>query len=603
MPQDSFDTDDLTTRAARTRYSVLFLAVCAVVAFYAWSVAPGESLFGKFDGAGSYYNLLSKGFKSGHLSLPVEVPAGVLKLKNPYDPRQNAPFGMHDVSYYKGRFYLYFGPAPALVLYGPFSALTGLDLNDRQAVFLFCSAAFIASCLLLSKIRRDHFPEAGIAQELGGIVAIGLVTMVPDLLRRQEVYEVAVSSAHAFFTFSILCLYLSLQSRPRLAWLALASVCYGLAIASRPTYLFGAVCLLAPAFLVADSSADPEPRKDRRVIAPLCAGLIPVAVLIGGVLVYNDLRFDSPFEFGYHFAFSGANESTSTHFSASFCWFNCRVYLFEPAHLSAYFPFVRVISPPTAPPGYMGVEDPYGILPNIPFVVLALAAPLAFRQRHALKIFASAVFFSSLATAAVIFTFQFAANRYMVDFLPGFVILSVVGFWALGERLAGPARRLALGAAGAALVWSVLFNVFASFGHNEFLRTNNPLVYRRLVHAFGCPRYELDRILGRNFGPVEITLKFPTDKKGKLEPLVITGSNFLSDYLYVYYDPSGKVAIGFEHTSYGGPVTEPIPIDLNQPHRIRVDMPPLYPPPRRSLFRRRSRRHRCRVWRAFEGQP
>src|SRR5579862_8392886 len=90
----------MTNKMPLTRYLVLSLCGAAVLFFYAWAVAPGGGLFGRFEGGDSYYNLLVKGFRSGHLSLAVEVPPKLLALKDPYDPKQNAPFGMHDASFY-----------------------------------------------------------------------------------------------------------------------------------------------------------------------------------------------------------------------------------------------------------------------------------------------------------------------------------------------------------------------------------------------------------------------------------------------------------------------------------------------------------------------
>jgi len=85
----------LPPRNRFARAAVLAAAFAAVIAFYAWDVSPGRPLFGTFDGDGTYYNRLVKGFRSGHLSLQAEVPAGLMALKDPYDPKQNAPFGMH----------------------------------------------------------------------------------------------------------------------------------------------------------------------------------------------------------------------------------------------------------------------------------------------------------------------------------------------------------------------------------------------------------------------------------------------------------------------------------------------------------------------------
>lgn len=552
--------------------------MCAVIAFYAWAVAPGGHFFSGFNGGSDYYNLLVKGFRSGHLSLRVDVPPGLLKLKDPYDPAQNAPFGMHDLSFYKGRFYLYFGVAPALTLYWPFAALTGHYLDDRHAIFLLCTAGFLASCLLLSRIRRRYFPASGVALEAAAVLAVGLANMVPLLLRRPQVYEVAVSSAYAFYAISLFGVYQSLHGRRRLGWLAFASLCFGLAVASRPTYILGPAALLVPVFLGLFAGRPSGSSDGPGWIGLACAAFIPAGMLIAGVLAYNELRFGSPLEFGATWMFSGFDATKTTQFSPSYLWYNCRTYLFAPAHLSAYFPFVRVISLAPPPPGHSGGEDPYGVFPNMPFVLLAFAAVLACAHRPALRAFALFVAISSASAASVVFVYQFTANRYMVDFLPGFIILSVIGFWGLRERFPGPARGLVTSGCWALLTWSLLFNVFATFGHNELLRRNNPEVYRRLVHTFDYPRWLFDKALGRTYGPLELTVRLPTDRTGKLAPLVITGSEFLSDYLYVYYAASDRLAIGFEHAGFGGTMSDPVAIDYSQPHRISVDMPPLYPP-------------------------
>jgi len=571
VPRETSPDQSPTARSAALRYAVLILSIAAVIAFYAWAIAPGPPSIAKFDTGIEYYNLLVKGFRSGHLSLQAEAPAGLLKLKDPYDPRQNAPFGMHDVSFYKGKLYLYFGAAPALVLYWPFTAITGLYLDDRQAVFVFCVGAFLAGCFLLGRVRRRFFPDAGVAAEAAGIIAIGLAGMVPVLLRRPQFYEVAVSSAYAFFILSLLGLFQSLYGKRRLGWLAFASLCYGLAIASRPTYAFGAAALLVPVFL---SPGGGGPARLRRA----CAAVVPVGMVVAGIMAYNQLRFDNPFEFGVTWALSGFNETKITQFSPSYIWFNCHAYLFAPAQLSAYFPFVRVVSLPPLPKGHYGVEDPYGILPNMPFAVLALGAALPGVRRRLLGPFVLAVAVASFAVACVVFSFQFATNRYMVDFLPGVMILAVIGFWGLREQFGGLARRIVSAGCWLLLVWSVLFNLFAAFAHNELLRVNDPAVFHRLERVFNYPRFAFDRVAGHAYGPLELTVRFPTDRKGQLEPLVITGLEFLSDYVYLYYASGDSVVIGFEHAGYGGPVTDPIPVDYSRPHRITVDMPPLYPP-------------------------
>ena len=69
-----------------------------------------------------YYNLLADAFRAGQTSLLVTPSPELLALPNPYDPAQNAALRLHDATLYRGRYYLYFGPTPALVLFLPSSS-------------------------------------------------------------------------------------------------------------------------------------------------------------------------------------------------------------------------------------------------------------------------------------------------------------------------------------------------------------------------------------------------------------------------------------------------------------------------------------------------
>ena len=47
----------------------------------------------------------------------------LLAMADPYDPVANAPYRVHDMTLYKGHYYLYFGVSPV----SSFSARGGLD--------------------------------------------------------------------------------------------------------------------------------------------------------------------------------------------------------------------------------------------------------------------------------------------------------------------------------------------------------------------------------------------------------------------------------------------------------------------------------------------
>jgi tetratricopeptide (TPR) repeat protein len=124
------------------------------------------------------------------------------------------------------------------------------------------------------------------------------------------------------------------------------------------------------------------------------------------------------------------------------------------------------------PSGYAQVRNPFGVLTNIPLVWLALAAPLAWRNRSAeavsvLRWFVTAaalLFGTSVLTVGL---FWSASFRYEVDFLPALVLLAVVGILGVERMLAArPTRRWAVRWGwGLLLVFSVAFNLLASVAY------------------------------------------------------------------------------------------------------------------------------------------
>src|SRR5271170_7732742 len=98
------------------------LAACAALLFW---IANGASVLEREPGeAWHHYEYLVDGFLHGHASLSVQPAPQLLALADPYDPAQNGPWRLWDASLYHGKFYLYFGPTPVLLMF-PWRVLTG----------------------------------------------------------------------------------------------------------------------------------------------------------------------------------------------------------------------------------------------------------------------------------------------------------------------------------------------------------------------------------------------------------------------------------------------------------------------------------------------
>jgi Flp pilus assembly protein TadD len=472
MNDDTLDSGTAEATGGKTRWThpAVLAAVCAlIIGVYGWSARSGVMELRELRAADTYYNLLVQGFHAGQLNLKREVPPGLAQLANPYDPTANRDYRLggqhpplHDLSYYKGKLYLYFGVTPALLLFWPYTALTDNYLLHKDAVVIFCAVGFLVGVGLLYALWRRYFAAVGFGVVVAGTVALGLVPFTPMILSRSDVYEVSISCGHALTMLALAAIWRALHEPSRRGrWLAAASLAYGLALGARPSLLSGAVILLVP---VAQAW-----RERRQMGVALLAATGPIVLIGLGLMVYNLLRFDNPLEFGLRYELSTYGEDTQQHFSLSYLWFNFRVFFLAPAHWGGRFPFIHDITLPPLPKGYVEVLHAFGVLTNIPLVWLALAVPLAWRSRSAeassaLRWFLAAVTLLFGTCALTIGLHNSACIRYELEFAHPLVLLAVIGILGLERALASQRvwRRATRCGWGLALAFSVALNLLAS---------------------------------------------------------------------------------------------------------------------------------------------
>ena len=459
------------------------LAFITVTSVGEWGRAPADY----------NYNLLVRALQAGRLDLPKAVPPGLTQLKDPFDPDANlvyrlAPYSLHDLSYFRGRLYLYFGITPALILLWPWVALTGHYLPHKYAAEIFSGIGFLAATGLLRSIRRRYFSEVSVGVFTAAVFALGLASGLPILLQRADVCEVPISCAFAMAMLALGAVWRELHDPARRGrWLAAASVAYGLAIGARPSVLFGSAILLIPVFyslkgsgpnISTYESAAKSKRPDYpRIFRLLALAILPIALCGTGLLIYNYLRFQNPFEFGEHYQLAGDRQDSARHFSLSYLWFDFRVYFLSPMRWSTYFPFVRPMSPPVPPPGHVVIEEPFGILPGIPFVLAAFAAPLTWLRRDETArarlrwiVAGTAILF--VTSAFVMDLFYGNCSRYEIEFLPALALLAAIGILGLERALAGN-RVWQLGARCVwmpVLAYSIAFNLLECAEHHAVER-------------------------------------------------------------------------------------------------------------------------------------
>lgn len=423
------------TQAARlTQVTLTALALGSVIWFFHWTVRTSGG-FGT-PGEEDYYNFLVRGWRSGHLYMSKEPRPEMLALADPYDPAQNAAVRMGDASYFRGRYYLYFGAAPAALVMMPYHVLTGKELGTTTVIFGFCATGFLACSVLWLAVRRRYFRESALWVAPGGVLMLGLSTHLLVLLRRPLVWELPISTCYAMTMLALLAVYAALHGRRPIIALGLAGISLGLAAGARPTYVFSTVMLLPALWGIRRARG----RIWRRAGLAAAAGF-GVCVLV--ILAHNYARFGNPLEFGQNYQLSGIYESKADHFRAAYLPRNLFIYFSQSVRWSPELPFMFAEALKTeGAVGYHGRfnEGVAGLLVTFPFIGLAPAFLLAVRGRQTealppLRAMIGAVVFFFLTMLAVVGSYFLATPRYAADFAPALALMAAFGWLGL-ERWA-----------------------------------------------------------------------------------------------------------------------------------------------------------------------
>src|SRR5262249_45720730 len=219
--------------ASRRGRLALLLAVALIWLVQVWVVSAGRMVsWPPIQPYKDVYAPLGEAFLHGQTSLLERPKPELLALPNPYDCEANIRYRLHDRSLYQGRYYLYWGPVPALMTAGVSLVGRGAILTDQQMTFLFVSGVMLFGTLVLCEIRRQCFPALPRWVVLPGVLVLGLGNPMPYLLARPTVYEAAISGGQCFLLAGLLCALLAFRGEWRKRLLLLAGG--GLGPAPRP---------------------------------------------------------------------------------------------------------------------------------------------------------------------------------------------------------------------------------------------------------------------------------------------------------------------------------------------------------------------------------
>lgn len=568
----------------------IWLALGISAALLAW-VAGGIAAMESRPGyAGHYYEYLVDGFLEGHTYLSVDPAPGLARLRDPYDPQQNAPFRLSDASLYHGKYYLYYGPTPAVVLMLPWKVLTGRHLPERWAAVAFATLALAGLGLLLWEVRIRYFPRLS-GWTLGAILLVAMhASWLPVTLRRPGFWELPHAAALACLWCTLYFLWRCRLGRGQTGWALAVGIGLVLLIGSRPTFLFAAAVVAALAGFSGVSAA-PSGTPRRLNWRTVLAVAFPLGLGGAALILYNVLRFGRAGEFGQSYQLLNVNELHLPHFQPSFFAFNVWIYLGSFPEFSPYFPFVKTVMPGGLPPGYVMSEEMHGAFFALPVQFAGwIALVWAWRRRRKpefgpLRVTLVAGVVTSLFAAIVLFSWAGAASRYLTELTGGWTLATAIGLMVLFNPSHSSAESVSLGRMRPVLraftivaaVWTVGYVWLASFEHGGLFRYTNPVAYGRMARALDYPSLWTARSEGMVFGPAELTVALGPYRGPATTVLLSSGRLGMMNRLILRRIDPAHLGLSLQENET---VVAEVPRMEFQGGmlRVRIEAPWLYPP-------------------------
>ena len=480
--------------------SIIFIALFAVFNFYLWIITIGSY---KFDfvnfGTPSYisYHHLTEALLQGKVNLPQEPHPELAKLTDPYNPDQNAPYRWHDATYYKGKYYLYFGPTPVYLFYFPYKLLTKHNLPCNFATFFFDFGAFIWATLLLLYLQKRYFSNTPKWMVITSIALLGLTNLGPIFLDPYgigvSVYYVSCAAAMFFQLGAMFFLCRALEKPiPHFSMLAIGGLFLALSFGCRPNLILDSVILLIIFIKIIKDNLKSNLFFKLKVAFYLFVPFTFFLIVLG---IYNYLRFENPFEFGfkYQLVYSRA------HFLNLKSLFpNIYIYLFRSVMLDKDFPFFHMGGPEIPrflrPPPFYNAEDISGMITGTPFLILPfLYWFFTFLSSKKLPPFEVFKFFEvkMLSLVAIInFTFiMMLANcnlRYSCDFRTLFILIACLSWFYFHSLIKKRSVRFFFSTTAITLATiSILCGMaFGITGFRNVYKENKPEEFAKLASLF-----------------------------------------------------------------------------------------------------------------------
>lgn len=386
------------------------------------------------------YQELAEAISQGHFYLNTEPSEELINSGNPYDTiylQANGIDYLADYVYYDGKYYVYFGIVPELLLYLPCYLITGHHIPNYMSVFLFYSGFILAVFALYREVCRRWFPHTPfILYMITGILTVCCGNYL-FIIARPDLYDIPIIAAN-MFTAAGLWLWIKgkYTESAKKGSLSLfgGSLCMALVAGCRPQMLLFSL-LAIPLFW--DEVIKKRTLFSKKSIWNTVCICLPYLFTAVGIMYYNHARFNSVFDFGATYSLT-SNDMTKRGFNMHLAMLGLWHYFARPAVISSDFPFLQGVQITSdSYMGKLGSEYTYGgllICNAFLWVLLSIRNRKTTLKNKGLYAFTLLNIAVSVILGVVDTIGAGILQRYIVDTVWGVWFASVLLWFAWAEK-------------------------------------------------------------------------------------------------------------------------------------------------------------------------
>lgn len=482
---NNYDISNFKQEAVLLVITCIFMLLIAFINIHA----------NNYESLDLYNKQLIDALMNKQLSLLQEPTEDFKNLEDPYDVSSRDGNGIlrdrdyiWDACYYNESFYVYFGILPALVIFLPYTLLTGKYLQCATVCLGFSIAILILLKEILCYFYKRYFKDVPFKIVIYSLIILYAGSLIFYMNGAARFYELAILSGVCCVLFGIFFIFKSMEeSEKKYRYIFLGCLCMALSVACRPTNLLSSILIVPYLWREFFGGIKQFNEKKKPLIQCILAIVIPYVSVAIPLMWYNYVRFENILEFGANYQLTINNiKVLGNRIFTIPMGLLCN--LFSIPNFIPDFPFVINHNKIATFYGFYFVENMIGglfILAPICFLCFYIHKIHKKTENKELKIWIYMLAFTGILIATISAAKGGSIQRYLFDYAWMIILAGILIFVIIYQFLkTDEAKRILLKILSVLAIYILIVNISAGIvSEKSFFQSYSPEIFYKIKYS------------------------------------------------------------------------------------------------------------------------